>query len=84
MLLSVVLLILAQTGPATGRQQEEETRRCCAYILPGRDKLLTKVTRGRTAVRHLEGAWPREGAAAVQLQGDEGLPDGATAVRSSV
>ncbi|CAB1453647.1 unnamed protein product [Pleuronectes platessa] len=72
-------LSCVQTGPATGRQQEEETRRGRAYILPGRDKLLTKVTRGRTAVRHLEEARPREGEAAVQLQGDEGLPDGATA-----
>lgn len=51
-------LILAQTRAATGRQQEEETRRRHAYILQG------KVTLGGTAVRHLEKAGPREGEAA--------------------
>lgn len=50
MLLSVVLSGLRKTDrAATGRQQEEEMRRCrCrAYILRVQDRLLTKVTLGR-------------------------------------
>lgn len=84
MLLSVVLSYLRRPGSyrtSTGRGNEASS-----FLHPASgDGLLTKVTLGRTAVRHLEEAWLREGEAAeFSHRKTEGLPEGATAVRTSL
>lgn len=60
MLLSVVLSYSRRPGryrTSTGRGNE-----ALSFLHPASgDRLLTKVALGRTAVRHLEEAWPREG-----------------------
>lgn len=84
MLLSVVLSYLRRLGryrTSTGRGNEASS---CLYPA-SRDRLLTKVTLGGTAVRHLEEAWPKEGRGSrVQPQEGEGPHDGATAVWTSL
>lgn len=78
-------LITRADRAATGRQQEEETRRRRAYILRDETSSWHKGHTGKDTCPSPGGDVAQGGRGSrVQLQEDDRLPDGATAVRTSL